>query len=173
MVLVFVLEDLLEDLVEDFVVLRVVELAEVVVVDFLVEDSVGVLDELVVAAGLLSGCFASSVGGNRINPSTKKRMDTGVTIFQCRLSAEDGFERSRRSCNKNQAPGIVIASPIKMAAKKPANPPYVGEVIRIRNPNPTETQARAILMREPLPGCWVENCPGVVNVRPFNYLPGT
>lgn len=164
MVLVFVLEDL----VEDFVVFRVVELAEFVVVDFLVEDSVGVLDELVVVAGLFSGCFDSSVDGNRINPSTNKRTDTGVTIFQCRLSAEDGFERSRRSCNKNQAPGIAIASPIKMAAKKPANPPYVGEVIKNRIPSPTETQARVILMREPLPGRWGENCPGVVNVRPFN-----
>lgn len=159
---------MLEDLVEDFVVFLAVELAEVVVVDFLVEDSAGVLDELVVAAGLFSGCFDSSVGGNRINPSTNKRTDTGVTIFQCRLSAEDGFARSRRSCNKNQAPGIAIASPIKMAAKKPANPSYVGEVIKNRIPSATETQARVVLMREPLPGRWVENCPGVVNVRPFN-----
>lgn len=164
MVLVFVLEDL----VEDFVVFLAVELAEVVVVDFLVEDSAGVLDELVVAAGLFSGCFDSSVGGNRINPSTNKRTDTGVTIFQCRLSTEDGFARSRRSCNKNQAPGIAIASPIKMAAKKPANPSYVGEVIKNRIPSATETQARVVLMREPLPGRWVENCPGVVNVRPYN-----
>ena len=50
----------------------------------------------------------------------------------------------------------------------PANPPYVGEVIKNRIPSTTETQARIILMREPLPGRWVENCPGVVNVRPFN-----
>lgn len=167
MVLVFVLEDL----VEDFVDFRVVELAEVVefvVVDFVVEDFVGVLDEVVVAAGLFSGCFDSSVGGNRINPSTNKSTDTRATIFQCRLSAADGFERSRRSCNKNQAPGIAIARPIKIAARKPANPSYVGEVISIRIPNPTETQARIFLIREPLPGFRVENCPVGVNARPFN-----